>query len=77
VRHSTIAALETDLAQVARASDRLEVLEVLAIRALQGGMLDTEEAERVFEALARVDAGIQVSRKWLGMLRHEGGVMLE
>lgn len=72
MRHADIAAVETDMAAVALAARGLEDLEVLALLCLQRGMLDVEQAERVFGALGRVRTGLGVGRKWLQMVRYPG-----
>lgn len=72
MRRAEIAALETDQAAVALASEGLEDLEALALLALQRGLLDVEMAERVFGALGRVERGLGASRKWMRLLRSGG-----
>jgi hypothetical protein len=72
MRHADIAAVETDMAMVALASEGLEDLEALALLCLQRGLLDVEGAERVFGALGRVRAGLGVGRKWLRVVRYPG-----
>jgi len=68
-----IAAAETDMAQVALAGEGLEELEALAILALQHGLLDSDRAERVFGALARIGSGLTVVRKWMKGVRYGDG----
>jgi len=68
-----IAAAETDMAQVALAGEGLEELEALAVLALQRGLLDSDRAERVFGALARIGAGLAVIRKWMKGVRYGDG----
>lgn len=70
MQHSTIAAIEADQAKIARATTHLEVLEALALLSLQEGLLDVEQAERVFEALGLVVVGVQAGHKWLALLRN-------
>ena len=72
MRHAEMAAIETDMACVATAAMALGDLEVLAIRALQAGLLDVGDAERMFGALGRVRTGLGVGRKWLATLRSGG-----
>jgi hypothetical protein len=45
------------MAVVALASEGLKDLEVLALLCLQKGILDVQQAERMFGALVRVGAG--------------------
>lgn len=54
---------------MALAGEALEDLEALAVLALQRGALDSDGAERVFGALARVTVGLDVNRKWVSLLR--------
>jgi len=68
-----MAALETDMATTALASQDLGDLEALALLCLQRGLLDVEGAERVFEALGRVGAGLRAGRKWMRWLRYPKG----
>lgn len=70
IRRDLIAAAETDMAQVALAGEGLEELEALAILALQRGLLDSDRAERVFGALARMGSGLAVVRKWMKGVRY-------
>jgi len=69
MKRATIAALETDMARVALATTGVDDLEALALLCLQKGFLDVEGAERVFEALGRVRAGVGAGRKWLRAVR--------
>ena len=73
IRRDLIAAAETDMAQVALAGEGLEELEALAVLALQRGLLDSDRAERVFGALARIGAGLAVIRKWMKGVRYGDG----
>jgi len=65
-----IAAIETDMARLALATQALEDLEALALLALQRDVLDVGGAERVFEALGRVEAGLGAGRKWMRGVRY-------
>ncbi len=69
MRRAVIAAIEADMAKVALASKDLEDLETLALLALQRGLLDEEDTERVFEALGRVRTGLGAGRKWMRAVR--------
>lgn len=60
------------MATLALASKDLEDLKALALLCLQVGVLDTDDAERIFEALVRVGAGLRAGRKWMRLIR-EGG----
>jgi len=70
MKRAEIVAVETDMAAVALASDGLKDLEALALLSLQRGVLDVEQAERVFEALGRVGRGLVVGRKWMRSFRY-------
>jgi len=56
------------MATLALASQDLNDLEALALLCLQRGVLDVEHAERVFEALVRVGAGLRAGRKWMRLV---------
>jgi len=70
MKRAEIAAVETDMAAVALASEGLKDLEALALLSLQRGLLDVEQAERVFGALGRVGRGLAAGRKWMRMFRY-------
>lgn len=72
-REVLIAAVEADMAKVALATEGVEVVEVLALRCLNKGILSVGDAERVFEALGRIDAGLGAGRRWMQGVRYGDG----
>jgi len=72
-REVVIAAVEADMAKVALATEGVEVLEGLALRCLGRGLLSAGDAERVFEALGRVEAGLGAGRRWMQGVRYGDG----